>query len=113
MISLTRPLGGLSVAGGLVVSLLATSCDLVHETTVERETRDTSTTACALPSNGLGLWLRADDLGLSDGAAVASWADASGQGSHATQGTAGRRPVFQAAAVAGHGAVRFDGIDDR
>lgn len=41
------------------------------------------------------LWLKADAItGLSNGAAVSSWADASGNGANGVQNTAASRPVF-------------------
>lgn len=63
----------------------------------------------SLPA-GPRLWLRAEDLAAG---AVASWTDASGNGSHASQATAARRPQLVAAAINGRAAVRFDGVDDR
>lgn len=61
--------------------------------------------------------LRADDLvaSLADGAAIASWTDASGSGNHATQGTASRRPILVTNDFGpnGRAAVRFDGVDDQ
>jgi hypothetical protein len=61
----------------------------------------------------LALWLDAGQLaGLSNGAAVSTWSDASGLGHHATQLTATNRPTYRSVAVSGRPAVRFDGIDD-
>ena len=44
---------------------------------------------------GLNLWLKADALALSDGTAVASWTDSSGNGNNATQPSAPFRPLFK------------------
>ncbi len=58
---------------------------------------------------GLRLWLAADKiLGLSGGAAVATWADASGRNNDATQTTAGAQPTYQTAVINGLPVVRFD-----
>lgn len=57
---------------------------------------------------GLALWFKADALALADGAAVATWADASGNtGRDATQGTAGNRPVCKTNQLGGKPVVRF------
>jgi hypothetical protein len=70
--------------------------------------------AYALPSQiaDLAAWFRADALALTDGAAVATWADSSGNGRDGTQGTAGQRPVYKTGIVNGLPVVRFDGVDD-
>lgn len=59
--------------------------------------------------SGLQLWLKADALGLTGGAAVAAWADQSGNGNDATQGTVGNRPTYQANVINGQPVVRFTG----
>lgn len=67
----------------------------------------------ALPSSlSPALWLRADSLSQSSGSPVSGWNDESGQGKNATQGTSGNQPTFQANAINGKPAVRFDGTDD-
>lgn len=58
------------------------------------------------------LWLRANDLSLSNGAAVTSWSDFSGNNNHATQSNASYQGTFQTNQINGLPAVRFDGIDD-
>jgi hypothetical protein len=50
--------------------------------------------------------------GLSDGAAVSSWSDLSGNGFTATQATTARQPVYKAAVLGGSASVRFDGAGD-
>jgi hypothetical protein len=55
---------------------------------------------------GLKLWLKADSLALSDGAAVTSWTDSSGLGNHAVTGDA---PTFKTNIVNGLPIVRFNG----
>ncbi|MCC7354553.1 MAG: hypothetical protein IT330_12470, partial [Anaerolineae bacterium] len=59
--------------------------------------------------SGMQLWLRADDLVLSDGSPVASWPDASGAGHDASQASAENRPVFKTGILNGKPAVRFVG----
>lgn len=61
----------------------------------------------------LALWLDASQLnGLSEGEAVGSWNDASGQGHHGIQAGANNQPTYHGTAVSGQPAVRFDGLDD-
>lgn len=55
--------------------------------------------------------LTASKLALASGAAVASWTDASGNGTHATQATGTRQPVFRKVGDA-PAYVEFDGVDD-
>lgn len=58
--------------------------------------------------NGCLLWFAADRItGLADGSAVASWADLSGNGNHATQATSGNKPIFKTNIVNGKPVVRF------
>lgn len=42
----------------------------------------------------LSMWLKADDLNLTNGAAVATWADATSNGNDAEQSSANKRPSF-------------------
>ena len=66
-------------------------------------------------TTGLKLWLDASDGStiVSDGTgAIQQWSDKSGSGNHATQPTAGERPVLNSGALNGKPAVRFDGSDD-
>ena len=60
------------------------------------------------------LWLDAADsatVTLVDGA-VSQWADKSGNGRHATQGTADARPAIASAELNGKDVLRFDGAGD-
>ena len=52
-------------------------------------------------------WYKADSLALSDGAAVASWADSSGSGNTVTQATGSKQPTFKVAIRNGLPVVRF------
>jgi hypothetical protein len=61
---------------------------------------------------GLKLWLKADALALSDGTAVSSWTDSSGNGNTATQATGANQPLFKTAIVNAKPVIRFDGTND-
>lgn len=62
---------------------------------------------------GLALWLEAGRLeSPGDGAAVASWPDASGYARHAEQGSVEAQPTFRRAAMNGRPALHFDGSND-
>lgn len=58
-------------------------------------------------TDNLILWLKADTLSLSDGAAVSLWDDSSPSNNDATQGTAVNQPTFQANEINGLPVVRF------
>lgn len=59
------------------------------------------------------VWLKADAIpGLADGAAIASWADSTGNGNNATQATGAKQPLYKTAIVNSKPVVRFDGTDD-
>ncbi len=61
-----------------------------------------------------GIWLRADNLNLNDGDAVATWPDGSGNGNDARQTDPLLRPQYlSASALNNRPAVRLDGNDDR
>ena len=60
----------------------------------------------------LRLWLRGDDIGVSDGLPVSLWPDASGHGNDVEQITGMKQPTFQAAQLNGHSYLSFDGVDD-
>lgn len=58
------------------------------------------------------LWLRADDLSLSDGTAVSIWSDASGNGLTAvSSGISAEEPTFNTNDVNGFPSIGFDGGD--
>lgn len=68
--------------------------------------------AAALPVAGAVLWLDASQItGLSDGNAVSTWPDMSGNGYDATQGTGSAQPTYKTGIVNGKPVVRFDGGD--
>ena len=59
------------------------------------------------------LWLKADTIGgLSDGGAIGTWADQSGNGRDFTQNTAGAKPTYKTGILNGLPVVRFDGTTD-
>ncbi len=58
------------------------------------------------------LWLQADDISISDGSAISSWSDRSGNGNDASQATAAYQATYETSEVNGHDVVRFDGTDD-
>ncbi|MBA3484102.1 MAG: hypothetical protein H0T51_20035 [Pirellulales bacterium] len=68
--------------------------------------------AATIPNTALtpSVWLKADAItGIADAGDVATWADASGNGRNATQGTALRRPTYRADGIAaGVPSVRFN-----
>ncbi len=71
---------------------------------------DRSCIGTQLPTAGLGLWLRADDLA---SGAVSRWPDFSGSANDAVQAGAAQRPTVVPNAMNGRAVVRFDGVDDR
>ncbi len=59
------------------------------------------------------LWLRAEDLSLSNGASVSSWTDFSGNSLTASSsGVAAEEPTFNTNSVNGFPSISFDGSDD-
>jgi hypothetical protein len=61
-------------------------------------------------SSSLSLWLKADDLSLSNGDAVATWSDATSNGNDAAQSSANKRPTYVATSNLNNmPAVSFDG----
>ena len=58
------------------------------------------------------LWLDATRINQANNTAVATWADQSGNGYDATQGTSAARPTYIASGLNGLPVVRFDGTDD-
>lgn len=73
----------------------------------------TSTSSAFTPASvaGLKTWLKADSLGLSDGAAVSTWADSSGNGNNAAQASGPLQPTFKTNIQNGLPVVRADGTD--
>lgn len=70
------------------------------------------TTVPPIPTNGLELWLRADDGVELDADGVSTWKDASGKHRDAAQLQPEFRPILVANAIAGKPGLVFDGADD-
>jgi hypothetical protein len=59
----------------------------------------------------LATWFKADAItGLANGAALSTWADASGDSNNATQTTLSQRPTYVTGAMNGLPVVRFNGV---
>jgi hypothetical protein len=72
-------------------------------------------TSVTVPTDisGCKVWLRAESLtGLSDGDALGTWTDLSGNGNDAVQATAGAKPLYKASVLNNHAVIRFDGLND-
>ena len=64
--------------------------------------------------SGLTVWLKADAItGKSDGDAMSSWTDSSGNGNHAVQATGANQPLYKTGIVNGKPAVLFDDTNDK
>jgi hypothetical protein len=63
----------------------------------------------SVPTSGLGLWLAADGLALSNGSKVSTWPDQSGNGRNGVMATLSRQPTFVTNALNGRPVVRFGG----
>ncbi|MCB0355846.1 MAG: hypothetical protein KDD40_02505 [Bdellovibrionales bacterium] len=63
-------------------------------------------------NSNLGLWLKASEMGLSDGDPVTSWADLTSYGHNFSQGTSSNKPQYLANILNSKPVVRFDGTDD-
>lgn len=61
-----------------------------------------------IPTAGLKLWLKGDDIAGSDGDAIASWSDASGNGYNAAQTNPAKQPVLKKGVngINGHAAAQ-------
>jgi hypothetical protein len=60
---------------------------------------------------GLLVWFRASSIGLSDGAAISTWADESGNANDLTQPST-QKPTYKTNIINGYPVVRFDATDD-
>jgi len=67
----------------------------------------TFTAPKAIGASTLRMWVRADSLGLADGAQVAAWNDDSGSGSNMSQGSAPARPIYRTNVINGKPVCRF------
>ncbi len=64
-------------------------------------------------SSSNGLWLKADDLTLSNGSNIPTWSDASGNGNNANAASGEQPTLISSSALNGMPAVRLDGISDQ
>jgi len=81
-------------------------------TTVLKPLVDTAYAAASVTDiPELKVWLKANELGLSNGAAVASWSNEGSDGDF-TQSTTNYRPTFVTNQINSLPVVRFDGSDD-
>lgn len=64
------------------------------------------------PSANLKFWLKADSLGLSDGAQITTWTDSAASPHSPTQATSNNRPTYRTNVLNGQPVVRFDGSND-
>jgi len=65
-----------------------------------------------LAAGTLSAWYKADSISGSDGDAIASWSDSSGNGNTASQAVTARKPTLQTAELNGSSVIRFDGTND-
>jgi hypothetical protein len=101
--------------------LSLTANDVAGPVIVEAETAYLSLTAndvegeaLGIPRAGMQVWLQADSItGLTDGQAVSTWSDSSGNGRNATQPTAANRPVYKTNIKNGKPVVRFTGTNSQ
>jgi hypothetical protein len=64
-------------------------------------------------TSGRTLHLDATTISASDGDAISSWTDLSGNGNHAVQATGSKQPLYKTGIQNGLPVVRFDGSDDQ
>jgi alpha-tubulin suppressor-like RCC1 family protein len=75
-------------------------------------TVETAAPFTSLVTTGLKFWLASDRGVTLSGTQITSWADQSGLGNTATQGTSSKRPVILNSQINGKPIVKFDGVDD-
>lgn len=68
--------------------------------------------ASVISKDGLLLWLRSDQGVTIENGFVSQWLDQSGHHFDAIQNQAESRPTLAVSGIGGHGALRFDGVDD-
>ena len=72
----------------------------------------TATPSSAIPTNGLGVWFKADAGVTSSGSLVSQWSDQSGNARHATQTTRASQPTVVSNVLSGKPVIRYDGSSD-
>jgi hypothetical protein len=65
-----------------------------------------------IPTTNLNLWLIGDNGVTQSGGVVSAWADQSGNGLNASQGTSTYRPTYVTSSMNGHAIVRFNGSNN-
>lgn len=100
------------LTGGSVYGFQVAAVNAIGTSAFTSEATATPTAAGLPVTSGLVVRLDSGTLVLSDGAAVSTWADSSGNGYDVTQATGGNRPVYKVAIVNGKPVVRFDGVND-
>ncbi len=87
------------------------SSNLIYTVTAEDGSTQNYTVTLTAPrtygGSSLVIWLKADSLGLSDGANVSTWSDLSGYGNHFTQPTGALQPMFKVNQINNLPAVQF------
>jgi hypothetical protein len=71
-----------------------------------------STAGVSLPTEDLGLWLKADEGVTLNANSVSLWVDQSGNGNDAEQTNETNQPIVDDNAINGLPALEFDGVDD-
>jgi len=85
-------------------------CDKAFKSAADTDSG--ATTPSAIPGDGQLLWLRGDQGVISTNGGVSRWADQSGHQFDAQQDQQAFCPQLVEAAIGGHTAVYFDGLDD-
>ena len=98
--------------GGGTLPPTATPVPPTNTPTGPTNTPGPTPTPGPFPTSGLKLWLRSDAGVTLNGSTVSQWADQSGSGTNASQGTSASQPVLVANALNGKPALRFDGSND-
>lgn len=87
------------------------SSNLIYTVTAEDGSTQDYTVTLTAPrtygSSSLVIWLKADSLGLGDGASVSTWTDFSGNGNHFTQPTGALQPTYKLSQVNNLPSVQF------
>lgn len=73
-----------------------------------RDTGFMGTIGAQIPLSNLKFWFDANIIPGNDGDAIATWADRSGNGNNATQGTGANQPILKKNIINGNAAVRFN-----
>lgn len=115
----TDPVGGTSPQYSSPISITSSTTIKAIAAGTNYTTSDVGATyfqidanTARLPKLRLQLWLKGDNgaqAALTNGAAVQTWTDSSGNGNHAVQSTSSNRPTLVSSAVNGLPALAFNG----